>query len=108
MCTAIDEMRKESWEEGLAEGEARGIAKGEARGIAKGEARGIAKGEARGIAKGEARGSRKTLLSNIENVMDAFGVTLERAMDALQVDPAQRESLSRELIHRSGAPGTSQ
>jgi len=72
VCTAIDEMRKESWEEGLA------------------------------------RGSRKTLLSNIENVMGAFGVTLERAMDALQVDPAQRESLSRELGHRSGTPGTSQ
>ena len=61
MCKAIDDMRKESKAEGIAEGEARGLAAG----IAEGEERGMAAGEAKALNQ-----NIKTMYKNGMNVND--------------------------------------
>ena len=81
MCKAIDDMRKES--------EANGFSRGEASGFTKGEARGFTRGEASGFTKGE----NNALINAVKNVMEAFHVSLETAMDSLKVEPEKRAVL---------------
>ena len=69
MCKAIDDMRKVSKAEGLAEGKAAGLAEGDF------------------TARAEC----------VQNVMKSFGVSMTQAMDVLKVDPQQRKALARYL-----------
>ena len=55
-------------------------------GFKEGERQGIAKGERQGIAKGRTEG----LASSIRNMMKNMGVSLEKAMDVLQIPADER------------------
>ena len=58
--------------------------------------KGVEKGIAQGIEKGIAQGIEKNLLENIKSVMESFGVSLEKALEALKVpksDYAKYEEL---------------
>ena len=44
------------------------------------------------VSVAEAAKERETLVSSIKNVMDSFGVTLEKAMDSLKIPLAQRQT----------------
>ena len=63
-----------------------GFKEGERQGILKGERQGIAKGERQGIAKGRTEG----LAFSIRNMMKNMGVSLEKAMDVLQIPADER------------------
>ena len=55
-------------------------------GFKEGERQGIAKGERQGIAKGRT----ESLASSIRNMMKNMGVSLEKAMDVLQIPADER------------------
>ena len=91
-----DEQIRKAYAEAAAEEAA---IEAEARGIALGEARGIALGEARGIALGETRGKENTLVQDLQNLMMNLGISLDKAMDLLNVSSDQRDKY-RKLIER--------
>ncbi len=68
----------EERKEGFREGERQGFADGERQGIAKGERQGIAKGIAEGLAL------------SIRNMMKNMDVSMEKAMDVLQIPANER------------------
>ena len=68
----------EERKEGFREGERQGFADGERQGIAKGERQGIAKGIAEGLAL------------SIRNMMKNMDVSMEKAMDVLQIPTNER------------------
>ena len=43
------------------------------------------------VSTAEVAKEQETLVYSIRNVMDSFGVTLEKAMDSLKIPTAQRE-----------------
>ncbi|OON98863.1 MAG: hypothetical protein ATN35_03445 [Epulopiscium sp. Nele67-Bin004] len=68
-----DSAMRESFDKGIAVGEARGIAVGEERGIAIGEARGRVEGKEEGIAIGEARGANEEKRRMAISLLDLLG-----------------------------------
>ena len=44
------------------------------------------------VSNAEVAKEQETLVYSIRNVMDSFGVTIEKAMDSLKIPPAQRET----------------
>ncbi len=88
----IEGVKKQSYEEGEAIGEARGKAKGEAIGEARGKAKGEAIGEARGEARGKIKGEEK--LARLVVELKKRG----RVEDIAKVtDEKERERLYREF-----------
>jgi len=66
MCKAIDDMRKDSWEQGKEEG------------------------ITQGIAKGEELGHNEERIECIQNLMDSMKWTATQAMDALKIPLSER------------------
>ena len=58
------------------------------------KAEGIAEGKAKGLAEGKAKGNRQRLIQDIKNVMESFGVSIEKAMDSLKVPQEERMAIS--------------
>ena len=54
--------------------------------------------EQRGEQRAEQRVKQQTTVAAIKNVMEAFGVTVEKAMDSLKVPQSQRETYA-ELVN---------
>ena len=51
-----------------------------------------------GIEKGKAEGQQETTVSHIKNIMDSFGVGIEKAMDSLKI-PQDQRTLYAELVN---------
>ena len=62
--------------------------------------RGLAEGMEQGIAQGIGKGEENKLLENIKSVMESFGVSLEKALEALKVPKSDYEKYKK-LIKRS-------
>ena len=60
------------------------------------ERRGIEIGERRGIEKGQ----QETLVASIKNIMDSFGVTIDKAMDSLKI-PLDQRTMYAGLVENS-------
>ena len=78
MCTAIEEMRRESMEKGIAEGREKGIAEGREKGMAEGREKGMAEGR------------EKAIVTAVRNVMKNMGMTAEQAMKMMGVPDSEQ------------------
>ena len=56
-------------------------------------AEGKAEGKAEGRAEGKVEGSKQRLIQDIKNVMESFGVSIEKAMDSLKVPQGERAAI---------------
>ena len=61
---------------------------------------GIQQGMQQGMQQGRQQGRQETLLESIRNVMESFGVSEERAMEALKIPQSQRAAYA-ELVKRA-------
>lgn len=89
MCKAIREMKKDAKKEGKIEGIAEGKIEGKKEGIAEGKIEGKKEGIIEGV--------EMNLLNNIKALMKNLQLTVEQAMDALNVELDKRESLKKKL-----------
>ena len=66
-------------------------------GMAKGMEAGMAKGLAEGRAEGQKQGLAQATLSSIRNLTETLHLTVQQAMDALKIPPAEQEKYASQL-----------
>ena len=90
MCNLGMAIEMKGVERGMAKGLEKGIAQGLAQGITQGIAQGMEKGIAQGLAQGITQGMEKGILSSIEKLMKTMKLTVQQAMDALEVPESEQ------------------
>ena len=85
MISLYDSIKNYGMSMGLEEGQAKGIAMGRTEGVAIGRAEGVAEG------------SSNAYYNSVKGAMKGFGVSAEKAMDALNVPLSDREAILKKL-----------